>query len=151
MRDCCVEEQVLSINFGSAPRIADAIAQEPGQESMLSFSLYWICFFFLFSPFLNRHLSLWLIFSHGWELAWNHAFWGGFVEFTSRDRWMCEKAITMAVALKIEYGRIRGTLGSFTYPAFGFLDFVSAFWAHWTALADFSKKEGAQMYKLFRT
>lgn len=34
VRDCCIEEQVLSINFGSAPRIADGIAQEPGQESM---------------------------------------------------------------------------------------------------------------------
>lgn len=50
VRNCCVEEQVLSINFGSAPRIADAIAQEPGQESMcvFFFPLFDVLFFFLF-------------------------------------------------------------------------------------------------------
>lgn len=72
-----------------------------------------VCYLF---PYIGFVFSIsFLLFSigilvYGWffltveSLAWNHVFWGGFVEFTSRDRWMCEKAITMAVALKIEYG-----------------------------------------------
>lgn len=54
VRDCCIEEQVLSINFGSAPRIADGIAQEPGQEGMYIhlIMLYMICPFQVFPNLL---------------------------------------------------------------------------------------------------
>lgn len=53
MRACCIEEQVLSINFGSAPRIAVGIAQEPGQESMYSTSYYSLSDMPFFQSFLN--------------------------------------------------------------------------------------------------
>lgn len=138
VRNCCVEEQVLSINFGSAPRIADAIAQEPGQESMcVFFFLYLMCSFFFFSWF-----ALWLFgsFIYSFRDACDHVF--------SSSAWRLHEPRENGGDWEKSTNRSVELWGIFLILSLHFLIFFLHPELHWTAFADFLQVEGCSGYKL---